>query len=146
MCGTSMLCIDDYGVYIDSTHLYEHANAMVSLYYSGSDVLGAVKLSWGSMLVWVSHRDAAPCVAPACCALMIVECILIVPISMHITMQWYHYTTVEVMSYMSSEVELRQSAPQVSHRDAGLWWASAMEPMVIWCENRVQMGCMHVYL
>ena len=50
---------------------------------------------------------------------MIVECILSVPISMHITMQWYHYTTVEVMSYMSSEVELRQSAPQVSHRDAG---------------------------
>ena len=30
MCGTSMLCIDDYGVYIDCTHLYA-PNAMVSL-------------------------------------------------------------------------------------------------------------------
>ena len=38
MCGTSMLCIDDYGVYIDCTHLYA-LNAMVSLYYSGSNVL-----------------------------------------------------------------------------------------------------------
>ena len=58
MCGTSMLCIDDCGVYIDCTHLYAHDNAMV---------------------------------------------------------------VVSGILYSSSEVELRQSAPQVSHRDAGLW-------------------------
>ena len=60
----------------------------------------------------MSHRDAVPCVAPACCALMIMGWILIVPISMHMPMQWYHY---------SSEVELRQSAGMMSQRDAAVW-------------------------
>ena len=62
MCGTSMLCIDDYGVYIDCTHLYAHVNAMVSLYYSGSNVLHEL-WSWAKAVCWYDEPEGC---SPMC--------------------------------------------------------------------------------